>query len=773
MKKYFPYFLLTIIFACFCTKLIGKSPQSHQYLKLWENKSLPIEKRLSNLDTLIHKYYLHSNPDTVVLLLEILKDTSEINNLFSNFELSYHNSKALLYHFYYSDSEKSINEAEHYMKRAQSKNNMKHFAYAMNILGINYFSMGEYDKAIDYYSKQIDIQEQEGTNLNGLCRSYVNIGLVYEDLDSLITAFDYYLKGIEIAEVQDYKYGQIISKGGLARTYNKLNDFDKSLEIFEEILSLSLETDNMERVAATYVEIGSLYFSLEKYSLAIQHYEYAESYLGKLKDKKRKGKVNIFLGKNYLKLNEIDSSESKLQKAIELTKDIKKYRYLKEIYLLKGLIDLSKKKYESAISNFKTANLLNKDDKDVKFASKVNLNLSNTYAKINNELESLRSYKKHSQFEKTVRSEKETKSLLRSEMKYKFDIEKKIIENEKLVTQNKYEKQTSRLTLLVVITTLLSLILGLLYYLYYRNLKLTNKIQKKNEIIAEKNLSLKEINSGLILKNNLIKQQEKEKEKLILELKKSQFNIKKQNQLLIESNHNLSNFASIAAHDIKAPLRTISSFTEILARKYKTAYSKEDLDLVSLITNGCKDLSEIIEGLLNFSSLTRNLSPAKTVDMKKMVNAVSIKLYTSMNEHNATISNPDDLPDTFGHYNLIQQVLLNLINNSIKFGKKDKANRIDINYKILENGYVQFSIKDEGIGIPKEQQTKVFELFTKYHETKKHSGHGIGLATCRKIIQFYGGRIWIESELGAGTTLFFTLKKAQTRAQIKTTREME
>jgi signal transduction histidine kinase len=234
---------------------------------------------------------------------------------------------------------------------------------------------------------------------------------------------------------------------------------------------------------------------------------------------------------------------------------------------------------------------------------------------------------------------------------------------------------------------------------------------------------------------------------------------KELNIKLKEINNSLTNFAAIAAHDLKAPLRTISDFSRILSNRYASVIAPEDKIMFDFIIKGAGNLNNLINDLLAFSKLEYNRMDNSIVDLDSILKEVTQILSSSIKDCSAQIQYTS-LPRVKGQSTLLAQLFLNLINNSIKFRKKDEQLVIQIKCEKENDKYFTISFTDNGIGIDKPQHNAVFEPFKKLHSSSEYEGNGIGLATCKKIITFYGGTIHIESELGKGTNIIFTLLRA-------------
>jgi len=248
----------------------------------------------------------------------------------------------------------------------------------------------------------------------------------------------------------------------------------------------------------------------------------------------------------------------------------------------------------------------------------------------------------------------------------------------------------------------------------------------------------------------------KEKSQIIV---KQNFELEQINNQLKVSNENLSQFAAIAAHDLKAPLRTITSFSKILLRKYKEKINASDAELFNFIINDAQSLKEMIDGLLEYSRISNENLKLTAVSLENIIFMSVSKLKASIREKSAEIIVPDNFPMVKGHATLVEQVILNLVNNSLKFMPENVCPVIKIACKEYDENYVLISVEDNGIGIDKKYHDTIFNIFRKLHSKGEYKGNGIGLSTCKKIVESCGGTMWLESELGKGTTFFFTLQK--------------
>lgn len=272
------------------------------------------------------------------------------------------------------------------------------------------------------------------------------------------------------------------------------------------------------------------------------------------------------------------------------------------------------------------------------------------------------------------------------------------------------------------------------FHILNENLNDVTSTQKENERVRENNTKLNQ-------QKNIIGQQ-----KTKIEAYASK---------LVEANIQLQNFAYIAAHDLKTPIRITNNFVGLLSKKYKDKWDEEDKVYLNFITKNMTSLSKLIDDLLSLSKLDQDLPPMKTINLRKLLDDILNRLQRKIENTKPEITIQDNLPNIIGHDSLIGQLFQNLVDNTLKY-RSETIPKIQISYtpNLDEQKYITFEIKDNGLGIPDYLQEKVFELFS---GTNGENSNGIGLATCKKIVSNYGGNIWVKSEEGIGTSMFFTL----------------
>lgn len=223
---------------------------------------------------------------------------------------------------------------------------------------------------------------------------------------------------------------------------------------------------------------------------------------------------------------------------------------------------------------------------------------------------------------------------------------------------------------------------------------------------------------------------------------------------LRESNERLQKFAHVVSHDIKEPIRTISSFISLVKRKLNIKYPEDDSleDDFKMITISSKRINDLINDMLSFAKVSKSNEAYTDIDMNKLIKNVLKNLIAIVTSKRAQISY-DSLHSIIGQENLIFQVFLNLISNSIRYSRPDISPEIKIESKIKDQSII-IILQDNGIGIPKNMLEKIFIPYQQIHTGASADGIGMGLSICKNIVDYHGGEIWVESVVGAGSTFY-------------------
>ncbi|HMH34966.1 MAG TPA: PAS domain S-box protein, partial [Puia sp.] len=240
-------------------------------------------------------------------------------------------------------------------------------------------------------------------------------------------------------------------------------------------------------------------------------------------------------------------------------------------------------------------------------------------------------------------------------------------------------------------------------------------------------------------------------------LKELNAELEKNIQQLTISNAELEQFAYVASHDLQEPLRMVISFMTLLEKKYGHVVDDKGRQYIHFAVDGAQRMRQIILDLLDFSRIGRTEDDAEQLDFNKLLNEI-LALYRRQLEELQGKIRFENLPTLHTYKTPLRQVFQNLVGNGLKYQRKDVAPVIDISCKETKT-YYQFSVKDNGIGIAPQYFDKIFIIFQRLHNRDEYPGTGMGLAITKKIVESMGGKIWLESEEGKGSTFHFTLLK--------------
>jgi PAS domain S-box-containing protein len=240
----------------------------------------------------------------------------------------------------------------------------------------------------------------------------------------------------------------------------------------------------------------------------------------------------------------------------------------------------------------------------------------------------------------------------------------------------------------------------------------------------------------------------------ITDRKRAQAELAQQAQQLARSNAELEQFAYVASHDLQEPLRMVASYTQLLAKRYRGKIDSDADEFIAYAVDGATRMQALINDLLAFSRIGRSGRRREPTDCSGVLGRVLTDLKVTIEESGAVVTH-GTLPEVMGDAAQLQQVFQNLISNAIKFRGQEPP-RIHVSCERSGDDWL-FSVRDNGIGIDPQYADRIFVIFRRLHSKAEYPGTGIGLAICRRVVERHGGRIWLESEPGKGSTFFFTL----------------
>jgi light-regulated signal transduction histidine kinase (bacteriophytochrome) len=229
---------------------------------------------------------------------------------------------------------------------------------------------------------------------------------------------------------------------------------------------------------------------------------------------------------------------------------------------------------------------------------------------------------------------------------------------------------------------------------------------------------------------------------------------------LARSNADLEQFAYVASHDLQEPLRMVTSYVQLLAKRYTGKLDTTADEFIQYAVEGTMRMQRLIQGLLAYSRVGSQGRPFEPTDCSAVIDQVCTNLKVAIEETEATVAS-NGLPTVMADTTQVTQLFQNLIANAIKFRKPGEPPHVQLKAVRHDQEWL-FSISDNGIGLHPKHANRIFALFQRLHAYAEYPGSGIGLAICKKIVERHGGHIWAESQPNDGATFFFTLPMVHT-----------
>jgi signal transduction histidine kinase len=240
----------------------------------------------------------------------------------------------------------------------------------------------------------------------------------------------------------------------------------------------------------------------------------------------------------------------------------------------------------------------------------------------------------------------------------------------------------------------------------------------------------------------------------LLQIRKGVDDLNNQKDKLERSNKELEQFAGVAAHDLRAPLKTMRGWLDILDVSLPKPRTSEVETAMNFVIANTKKSCALVEDLLAVARINVNHVAMEEVNLNDSLQNI-LKVFKTEIEAAGALISCETLPWVLGNANHLELVFSNLIRNALTYRAKDQRPNIRVGGRRIPGGY-EFFVKDNGIGIKPEYQSKIFQMFTRLHSDSEYPGTGIGLAFCKKVVELYGGRIWVNSVPGKGSSFYFT-----------------
>lgn len=604
--------------------------------------------------------------------------------------------------------------------------------------------IGEMKMALEHFDKAIEIFSKEADSVN-LLDSYRGISYIASYAGNQLTSLDYNRKALIIAENIKDSLSLSIIYNNIASIYKRLDNYDLAIQYFEKTIEIEQRSQVAKDMAITYSNIGVLKVQHNKISEAAADYQKIKELLPKIENPYVLAYLYLSLAGYHTAINEFEVSEQYLAKADQIcTKD--KYQHiLARVYRQYGELFLKEKLYEKSIQHF---------DKGITLSESIGVSeeypliykmKGKAYAQLGKYPEAYQSLQKAIIAIDSLKIKKSTNFLNEFEdQKAKEELNKQKLESalKEQQAENAAIKLRNKFTNALGAIIILILMIATIVYYFLRTKKNNNILKSQHAIIKEQKI---------LLEDNIQK------------LEISEENLEKLNATK-------DKFFSIIAHDLKSPFKAIFGFNEELANHYKDYSDEERMIMITRVGNASKSAYSLLENLLTWSQSQSGFIQIKkeTLSIKNLIDQ-SIAPYLGAAEIKKIniINTIDDSLLVWADKDTMKIVISNLFSNAIKFCNTGGTTHLSCK---LNNGMLEICTRDTGIGMSREIMNGLFNIEKNVQRkgTNAEKGTGLGLILCQEFVHKNDGQIWVKSEEGEGSSMYFSLPlKESLTVQIK------
>jgi signal transduction histidine kinase len=709
-------------------------------------------------------------PDSLDLILHNTQaDTSRLNLLLSYAE-----------EFRRSDTTLTFKYAEQAEELSIKLNDSFALAEAWYHKGIAYKHKAKYTKSLDYLDKTLRLRKKyaeitdDPDTINIYAATFRNIGNVYFYLGLYQEATKYILEGVQLFEKTD-NYRQIyISSITLASIYNAQKEFDEALRIFNDVLNESIEEGDSAHICMVYLNIGAVYGNMEQYDKAQEYFEESLKIAQKIND------ISI-IGTTYSNMGLIHKNKKDFTKAVEYYfKGLEYRKLLNNPFKISGSYSnigysyYEMGQYNKALKYLKQSYQIAQNTKSLTLKKQVLEPLHLVYYKLGDYKRAYQYQSEYKIISDSLLNESNTEEI--TKLKMQFDFNKQLAEQElekqKLEAINNaeimHQKDLRNIFLAAFIVMSLFVVFLIRSFFIKRN---------RNRLLAKQKIEIQEKNEELIVQKNEIEEHKNEikHQKELLEKRNQDLN-RHRNELekrihertidfmvakekAEEADRLKTAFIANMSHEVKTPMNAIVGFSDIILNR--NSKGKNLNRLLENIIISTRDLQNLLNNIIDVAKIEAgqiNLLNEEICMSELFIDIVNEMKQKCVKSKDIKFTLKNDITiNVYSDKLRLKQVIGNILENSVKYTEKGT---IEAGF-YKENKSVIVYVKDTGVGMSEDNIKVVFKRFSKIEDQKEklYRGAGLGLFIAKNLIELMGGKIWIESQLNAGTKVLFSIPK--------------
>jgi signal transduction histidine kinase len=616
------------------------------------------------------------------------------------------------YHFEFTDTRGSFLAAKKLLDISLEFNDLEWVVTAYEYLIHSSSLLGDHQESLNYALELFEIYKK-GDDVKSLTNVLNTIGNAYFELDIYNRAYDYFLKSLKMAEEIEDKMTVAITTYNIARVYRVQENYEKAMEWIINARDLSRAIDDTIGEAYIANQLGKIYLSQKKYEQAREHFEEGIKMCRRYQVQDLLPFAINDLAGLLVELGELDTARELYAESNKIMEGMRNKIGMAESLLGQAKMEIAGEFYESALTYLSQSLELSREIYDLELQSRIKATYSELYEKMGDYKNALRTYKNFKSLEDSIFNSRKMVELSKLQQEYENETKDKEIALQK--------KNLERVEMIQnILVVILALIIILMINLYRSG-------QRRRKI-----------NQLLVKHQNEMEIRGKE---------------------LMELNHLKDKFFSIISHDLRSPVNALSGVLDLMEQGAITP--EEQRSLIKSLQGQFEQTRNLLDNLLDWAlvqmdkivvkleSLELHKVVAGNIKLLRVAQEKRIDLKNNVNENLKVLSDP----------NMVNLVLRNLMLNAIKF--TNNGGEVVVSAE-QEGEWVVVSVKDNGVGISPENLDQIFDKSTHYSTrgTANEKGTGLGLKLCKEFVEKNGGKIWVESEVGKGSTFKFTLKKA-------------